>query len=297
MIRILAHAKVNLCLEVLGKRSDGYHEIATVIQAIDLADELTVDPAETVSLECSVPALSGPDNLVLRAANLLRQETGSKDGARITLNKMIPLAAGLGGGSSNAAATLVALDRLWSLTLSIEELTEIGAALGSDVPFFLQSNGTALATGRGDHVEPLPGAPQGWAVLLIPSVSTPENKTEALYALLDATAFTSGTRIKQWQERLQRSHTWADLLQDPGAYNAFDSVGGEAFSGIEDIREQFTSIAGTDTPTLVSGSGPTLFTIFDDLAEATRVKADLDRQKLKSLLAPIAERPLTSLEK
>lgn len=296
MIRILAHAKVNLCLEVLGKRSDGYHEVATVMQAIDLADELTVEPSETLSLECNVPALSGPDNLVLRAASLLRHETGSTDGARITLNKTIPVAAGLGGGSSNAAATLIGLDQLWCLNLSTEDLTRIGTSLGSDVPFFLQSNGTAIATGRGEHIELLSDAPQGWAVLLVPDISPPENKTAALYALLDAAAFTSGTRVKRWQERLERPRSWADLLQDPGGYNAFGSVVDQAFPGIENVKKQFASIAGADAPVLVSGSGPTLFTVFDDLAEATRVNDDLDRREFKSLLTAIAKRPLTVLE-
>jgi 4-diphosphocytidyl-2-C-methyl-D-erythritol kinase len=156
-LRVLAPAKVNLFLEVLGKRPDGYHEIATLMMAIDLTDVLDLSPSEdgSLSLTCDEPDLStGPDNLVLKAALRLRAKTGTMSGATIRLTKRIPWAAGLGGGSSDAAATLKGLNELWKLGLSREELSAIGAELGSDVPFFLNGN-AAWCTGRGEIIEPV----------------------------------------------------------------------------------------------------------------------------------------------
>src|SRR6476469_7269340 len=156
-VRVSAPAKVNLFLEVLGKRADGYHEIATLMLAIDLEDELDVAPAESgeLSLTCDDPALpTGPENLVLKAASRLRAETGTSAGARIHLRKRIPWAAGLGGGSSDAAAALEGLNELWKLGLSTAALARVGSDIGSDVPFFL--NGPAAwCTGRGEVVTPV----------------------------------------------------------------------------------------------------------------------------------------------
>ena len=149
-------AKVNLALEVLRKRPDGYHELSTVLQAVDLCDRLTVETADTITLETSEPGLPTDErNLVVRAARMLRDAAGVDRGARIRLEKRIPLAAGLGGGSSDAAATLWGLNRLWGLRWKRERLVELAVALGMDVPFFL-GRGRALGTGRGEVLRPLP---------------------------------------------------------------------------------------------------------------------------------------------
>jgi 4-diphosphocytidyl-2-C-methyl-D-erythritol kinase len=156
-VRVFAPAKVNLFLEVHGKRPDGFHEIATLVLAVDLGDDLAISPVETgdVALTCDDPGLTvGPDNLVLKAASRLRSETGCSLGAAIRLTKRVPWAAGLGGGSSDAAAALQGLNELWKLGLSVAELARIGAALGSDVPFFL-GGAAAWATGRGEVIAPL----------------------------------------------------------------------------------------------------------------------------------------------
>ncbi len=159
-------AKVNLALEVLGKRPDGYHEIATVMQTVDLFDRLILETAPTISLEADDPALPIDErNLIVRAAILLRQASGVEAGARIRLRKRIPVAAGLGGGSSDAAAALWGLNRLWGLRWPRARLAELAARLGMDVPFFL-TGGPALATGRGERVEPLP-AQGGYALVLV----------------------------------------------------------------------------------------------------------------------------------
>jgi 4-diphosphocytidyl-2-C-methyl-D-erythritol kinase len=154
-LAVSAPAKVNMHLEVLGKRPDGYHDLETLMVAVTLEDELELerDNSGVLSLSCDNPDLScGPDNLVLKAAEHLRQHTGCRNGATIRLVKRIPMQAGLAGGSSDAAATLKGLNRLWQLGLRNERLAEIGAEVGSDVPFFF-SPGAAWCTGRGEKVE------------------------------------------------------------------------------------------------------------------------------------------------
>jgi 4-diphosphocytidyl-2-C-methyl-D-erythritol kinase len=153
-VAVWAPAKVNLFLEVLGPRPDGYHEIATLLTSVDLYDSLSLDldPSGGLSLACDQSDLSvGPDNLILRAANRLKTRTGCSKGAAIHLTKRIPWAAGLGGGSSDAAAALAGLNDLWELGLSKPELAALGAELGSDVPFFFNTP-AAWCTGRGEVV-------------------------------------------------------------------------------------------------------------------------------------------------
>ncbi len=154
---VWAPAKVNLYLEILGKRADGFHELETLLVAVRLYDTLVFKeaPAGQVRLGCTEPALScGPDNLVLRAAQLLQEHAGCFRGVTIRLIKRIPLAAGLAGGSTDAAATLAGLNRLWRLGLKREDLTGLAARLGSDVPFFLGTP-AAWCTGRGEIVAPV----------------------------------------------------------------------------------------------------------------------------------------------
>jgi 4-diphosphocytidyl-2-C-methyl-D-erythritol kinase len=141
---------------VLGRRNDGFHEVATILQTISLHDTLIFERSDNgIELTCDDRSLPIDEtNLITKAANALRAEFRIEDGARIELRKLIPMGGGLGGGSSNAAVTLIGLSRLWSLDVSLENLHEIGAGLGSDVPFFLRG-GTALATGTGTAIEPI----------------------------------------------------------------------------------------------------------------------------------------------
>ncbi len=153
-IRIQAPAKLNLFLEVLGRRSDGYHDLESIFQAISIYDYLTVGitSGSAIDLSCSDKTLESPDNLAFRAAEAFVDQTGFDAGIEIRLEKGIPVQAGLGGGSSDAAAVLVALDALTGALLGAERLREIGAGIGSDVPFFIEG-GTALVRGRGEMVE------------------------------------------------------------------------------------------------------------------------------------------------
>jgi 4-diphosphocytidyl-2-C-methyl-D-erythritol kinase len=168
---VWAPAKVNLYLEVLGKRADGYHEIATLMVGVSLFDtlEFKEDATGKIHLECDERELSaGPDNLVYRAAALLRERSGHQTGVRIRLTKRIPLAAGLAGGSTDAAATLAGLNRLWGLRLTSQDLATLAAELGSDVAFFLSTSRAAWCTGRGEQVAPLALGKPLWFVLVCP---------------------------------------------------------------------------------------------------------------------------------
>ncbi len=169
-VLVRAPAKVNLYLEIRAKRPDGYHELETLMVAVSLYDDLEFkeDTTGTIHLECDQPVLStGPDNLVVRAAAVLRARTSR--GAAIRLTKRIPLAAGLAGGSTDAAATLAGLNRLWDLGLPDGELARLGAELGSDVPFFFATP-AAWCTGRGEQVTPLDPGRTLWFVLVCPAV-------------------------------------------------------------------------------------------------------------------------------
>jgi 4-diphosphocytidyl-2-C-methyl-D-erythritol kinase len=171
-VLVWAPAKVNLFLDVLGKRSDGYHEIATLMVAVSLCDtlEFQEEASGDVVVSCDHPDLAtGPENLVCRAAELVRRHTGCRTGACIRLRKRIPIAAGLAGGSTDAAATLEGLNQLWSLNLSRQELLVLAAELGSDVPFFLTTP-AAWCTGRGEVTEAVMLNRVLWLVLICPPV-------------------------------------------------------------------------------------------------------------------------------
>ena len=160
----LAPAKINLSLEVLNRRPDGFHEVMTVMQTIGLADKIYIKPAADLQFDCNQPELVVEDNLVWRAALLMHELCGEEQqrGADLYLEKVIPIKAGLGGGSSDAATTMMALNQLWEMNLDDDRLVELAAQLGSDVPFFIKG-GTALAEGRGERLETLPASHlPGW---------------------------------------------------------------------------------------------------------------------------------------
>jgi 4-diphosphocytidyl-2-C-methyl-D-erythritol kinase len=167
-LTVRAHAKINLCLKIVGRRDDGYHDLSTIVQSVTLADTLTVEQRPSgLKLEVDDPAIPADDsNLVWQAAELLASlDRAAARGAHIRLEKRIPAGAGLGGGSSDAAACLVALNRMWNLGLATADLAPLAARIGSDVPYFLHG-GTALLTGRGTHVTALPDFP-GRLILVV----------------------------------------------------------------------------------------------------------------------------------
>ena len=180
---LTAPAKLNLTLEILGRRKDGYHNIASVMQTVGLQDTLHFAPraGDEIVVECDTPDLAENParNLVWRAARLVQQARSVAAGATIRLDKAIPLAAGLGGGSSDAAATLRGLSRLWDLALSEAELQNLASLLGSDVAFFLRG-GTALAEGRGEGITPLRPLTTGWFVLVTPALPCPTRRAPSI---------------------------------------------------------------------------------------------------------------------
>lgn len=278
MITVRSCAKINLTLEVTGKRTDGYHNIASVMQAIDLCDTLSLEPHPVIHFECSVPALNTPQNLVVRAAHMLADEAGVRQGARIRLDKRIPEAGGLGGGSSNAAAALKGLNEQWGLGLPTERLAPLAAALGSDVPFFLYG-GAALARGRGEKIAPLSAAPATWLVLLLPGMAAIPNKTAGLYARITSEHYTREQATRRLKARLEKG-------QPPQAswlYNVFEKVAFDFFPGLPDYRQRFLE-AGARSVHL-AGSGPTLFTLASDEHEAHELWHRLSGMGLKAEMA------------
>ncbi|MFA5374853.1 MAG: 4-(cytidine 5'-diphospho)-2-C-methyl-D-erythritol kinase [Dehalococcoidia bacterium] len=261
MITAYAYAKVNITFEVLGRRRDGYHDITSVLQEIDLKDTLRFESSPSLVIDCDNADLSSPDNLALKAAKLLKKESGYKGGVKVTLKKGIPVAAGLGGGSSDAGAALVALNKLWKLKLSAESLVELAAVLGSDVPYFIRG-GTVLAEGRGERIKPLPPLPESWIVLVRPSVQVPEMKTKTMYGALSSLHHSKGEHTKRAVASIERGVA-GDGIQ---LYNAFDSVAFEVYEGMEWYWKQFMSAGAPEVH--LAGAGPTLFTLLDDRGRA-----------------------------
>jgi len=281
-LRILAHAKVNLSLEVLGRREDGYHEIVSVLQTIGLADTLSFEAGEALTLQCDVPGLGSPDDLVLKAAKVLQQATGTRRGATIHLGKRIPMAAGLGSGATDAAAALVGLDILWEMNLPRERLLELAAQVGSDVPFFL-SGGTAFASGRGEKVSPLPPPPEKWIVLLKPGIEI-ANKTAEMYSRLDERDFSSGHHT----ESLVAHFGGGGGLDESLLYNVFDRV---AFDSVPDLAHYRSRLLRVGVAGIhLAGAGPALFALVGGEADGRTCLAALEEQGLEAYLVLVVFR-------
>lgn len=262
-------AKVNLALEVLRKRPDGYHELSTVLQAVDLCDRLTVETADTITLETSEPGLPTDErNLVVRAARMLRDAAGVDRGARIRLEKRIPLAAGLGGGSSDAAATLWGLNRLWGLRWKRERLAELAVELGMDVPFFL-GKGRALGTGRGEVLRPLPST-GGYALVLVnPGVPL---STQEVYGRVPPGWHAEPEGTKRVVEAL-RTRNAAKLAA--ALTNHLERWAEPAMPVIGRMKAALRA-AGT-LGAVMSGSGPTVFGMARSLDQAQQIQRRVSR--------------------
>ncbi len=249
-MELLAYAKLNLALEVLGKRSDGYHEVRTVMQTIDLADKLMLRPANDISVQCTEAALNGHDNLVWRAATALAKHGNGVPKAEIFLEKNIPVAMGLGGGSSDAAAAITSLNRLWDLRLPANELALVAAEVGSDVTFFI-AGGTALASGRGEQISPMAPLPDTTVTLVCPNIEITD-KTARLYSRLTPEHFSDGSRIDRMVENLKAGESVSDIQ-----YNVFEEVAFDAFPGLARLSDRL--IAATGKVPHLSGAGPALY--------------------------------------
>ncbi len=280
-VSLLSPAKINLYLEIVGNRPDGYHELVMLMQAIELSDllEFRLNGTEEIRLFSEHPHIpTDQSNLIYRAANLLKKEFpeafNNYGGVDITLDKFIPIAAGLAGGSSNAAATLVGLNLLWRLGLTQTQIQELSAQLGSDIPFCV-TGGTALATGRGEKIDSLPSIEDLWLVLA---------KYESLEV---STAWAYQTYRQQF------SHTYPIDTHNRGnqthsvpiiraivdkdtaqigrlLHNDLEKVVLPAYPQVELLRQTLQKAGGLGT--MMSGSGPTVFTLCKSLEAAQAIQ-------------------------
>jgi 4-diphosphocytidyl-2-C-methyl-D-erythritol kinase len=268
-VEVLAPAKLNLFLEILARRPDGYHELESLMVTVDVYDTLVVTETdhEAIKLECSDPTLpTGSDNLVVKAAERLRAATGCSRGARIHLNKVIPAQAGLAGGSSDAAATLAALDRVWDLGLPVDRLDTVAGEIGSDVAFFLHAP-SAVCRGRGERVEAITLQEPLHFVLVAPTVGLstadvyrnlrPPETPRPIGPALDALAHGGTTELGR------------------SLFNRLQPVAEALRPELIPVRE---ALARVDPPLdgiLMSGSGSAFFGLCRDSAAAQQAARDL----------------------
>ena len=265
---ISAAAKVNLALEVLSRRADGYHEIATVMHAVDLSDRLTFEDAPTLEVRTGAPGVPTDErNLAYRAAAALQAAAKVECGVRITLDKRIPVAAGLGGGSTDAAATLVGLNRLWHLQWPAERLEELAVGLGMDVPFFLRG-GAALGTGRGERLTEIPSAVLG-LVLVNPRfpVSTAET-----YGRVTQAMYSDGRRARTMAEALARRGAGRVAAS---LYNGLEPAARQGYPQIAQMEAALMAAGALGA--MMSGSGPTVFGVARSWEQARQIRARVAR--------------------
>ncbi len=257
MMTITAPAKINLYLAVEGKRSDGYHELHTILHRISLHDVIEIEPADRFSLETKgIKSPETEENLVLKAARLYSRTFGTP-AAKISLYKNIPVGAGLGGGSSDAAATLKALRRIYRKG-SDAELIAIGETLGADVPFFFKGQ-TAYATGIGTQVTTLPSVDLGWIVLVKPPESL---LTADVYGELKAADYKDGLD----SESILRAFYENDISTiGDSLYNSLEAPAFRILPKLKALKNKLVNLGGK---TLLSGSGSTIYSLFDDEGKA-----------------------------
>jgi 4-diphosphocytidyl-2-C-methyl-D-erythritol kinase len=271
-VRLPAHAKLNLFLRVLAREADGYHGLETVFCLVDLADELRAERREGRGVTIDVQGADvGPsaDNLAVRGAALALAATGDRFAVHLTLTKRIPVRAGLGGGSSDAAAALLAVNRLAGDAIPRHELLQFAAKLGSDVPFFVGGAPLALAWAHGDRLIRLPALPSAPVLLLTPPVSI---ATAEAYAWVDEARQTAGRRGAVALD-LAALSTWGDIGRMAG--NDFESA---VFGRHPPIRAAFEALAGTRPLVCrMTGSGSALFAVY---------RSARDREDARMMLGP-----------
>lgn len=273
MIRIEAMAKINLGLDVLRKRPDGYHEVKMIMQSIDLHDDLELEETEEegIHLTCSVEELPADgSNLIWKAAELLMKEKEVKNGVKIHLTKRIPMAAGMAGGSADAAATMLAVNELFSLGFTKKELMDRAVRIGADVPYCIMG-GTALSEGIGEILSPLPDMPDCWILIAKPDIDVP---TAFVYKNLRAAELTWHPDIDGMMQAL-KDGSLEGITERLG--NVLETVTIPAHPVIHEIKELMLQSGAMNA--LMSGSGPTVFGIFNayEKAEAARVRMEASR--------------------
>jgi 4-diphosphocytidyl-2-C-methyl-D-erythritol kinase len=281
---LIAPAKINLYLEILGDRPDGYHELAMILQSIDLADQIDLRPisTDTIRIHCDHPQVPQDNsNLAYRAVELMAQQFpdvfARLGGVEITIKKHIPVAAGLAGGSTDAAAVLVGIDMMWQLGLTQPELQDLAAKLGSDVPFCL-AGGTALATGRGEQLSPLPSLDSLYVVLAKDRtlmISTPW-AYQAYRAEFGHSYVRDSESLESRSARVHSGPMVQAIYNRDGSqigqllHNDLEKVVLPTTPPVSQLREAFESCGALGT--MMSGSGPTVFALADSEAHAQEIQ-------------------------
>jgi 4-diphosphocytidyl-2-C-methyl-D-erythritol kinase len=264
-------AKINWTLRVLGKREDGFHELFTIFQTVSLCDMIEFGEGELVTLTCDEPQLACEQtNLILLAAGALARRFPQCGGAAIHLRKEVPYPGGLGGGSSNAAATLIGLRRLWNLDLDDAELSEIASELGADVPFFLHG-GTAIGTGRGDVIEPIDDVTAENMLIITPEVKI---STGDVFGSLDARALTSDNREHILTVCRNEARSF-DPLHSVLKNDLEDSVFA-AYPEVKRVKETLLGLGAVNAA--MSGSGGSVFAVFDNKETRQAAQKALDQE-------------------
>lgn len=263
-----AYAKINLGLKILGKREDGYHEVSMLMQSVSLSDEVIIEAGQGIEITVNIPELScGKENLAYKAAALLAERCGIVPNVHITLNKKIFMAAGLAGGSSDAAAVLRGLNKYWQLNLSAAELENIAAELGSDVPFCI-AGGTALAKGRGEIITPLKDMPETVVVLAKPR--NLEVSTAWVYKNYNPQRVVKKPCIWNMMEKISRG----GRAIVPCMGNVLETVTIPEYPQIASIKAVMTGAGAYYA--MMSGSGPTVFALADNEKTAADIVQALD---------------------
>lgn len=266
IVRVMkkAPAKINLTLDVLGKRPDGYHEVEMVMTTVDLADRVTITPLESdrILIDCAQAYVPLDErNHAYQAAKVVKEKFGISRGVHIQIEKHIPIAAGLAGGSSDAAATIKALNQLWNLHMTVEEMAELGAKVGSDVPFCIYG-GTAIARGKGEIIEPIPSPPSCWVVLAKPPIGV---STAEVYGALCVEQLGPG-KTKEMVEAIKKKD-FKEMCNHLS--NHLESVTLNLYPEVRRIKE--TMIRSGAAGVLMSGSGPTVFALTEKESKVNRI--------------------------
>lgn len=289
-ITVISPSKVNLFLEVLGRRDDGYHEICSIVALTELCDTIVLERRTCgISISVGDPRVpSGVDNLCYRAADLLLRHSGVHGGVSIRIEKRIPVAGGMGGGSSNAAATLWGLNLLYGLGWPREELIHLGSELGSDVPLFF-CRSAAFIRGRGERVEELAALTPRWLVIANPGIGV---STASVYRRLrlpltsEEAGFTMRGLVEAGQEEAALSH----------CFNRLEDVVLEAYPLVAGLKQRLVLLGAS--PVLVSGSGPTVFGMMREAEMAKRAASSLVESGITAVACRTLERnPLLTMER
>lgn len=274
-MKLRANAKINLTLDIVGKRADGYHLLDSIMQSVSLCDTITVEKGGEITVLCDNGDISGDSNICYKAAVRFFEETKICGGAKIEIEKHIPLAAGMGGGSADAAAVICALDKIYQTNLSVSELCEIALSVGADVPFCVVG-GTARVQGIGEKIAPLPLYNDGVFLLIKRGEKL---STADMFRKIDAMDKIPAT-----------THTAVEALEHGDMERFYRNISND-FSIVDHDDAMLGDINATHPRVAsLSGSGPTVFAVYDNLSEANRAAEEL-RQKGYS---PIIAEPMDS---